>query len=89
MQLVTPCKTERVDGRALTSGHPYWVEASTLLRAAASELREARAVVGKAGMMSEEAAAASIVMIYKTMGLRTKWIVWTGRELSFAGTENG
>ena len=71
MQLLTPCRIERVDGWVLTSGHPYSVEASTLLRAAASELSEAIAVVGKAGKMSDEAAAA-ILVIYRAMGQRTK-----------------
>lgn len=53
------CRTERVDGWVLTSGHPNSVEASALLRAAASELRAARAVVGK---------ESDILMIYRAMG---------------------
>ena len=57
------CKIERVDGWVLTSGHPNSVEASALLRAAASELRAARAVVGK----RSDVAAAAISMIYRAM----------------------
>ena len=49
-----------MDGLVLTSGHPYSVEASAPLRAAASELRAARAVVGK----RSDVAAAAMLMIY-------------------------
>ena len=57
------CRNERADVWVLTSGHPNSVEASALLRAAASELRAARAVVGKRSVV----AAAAILMIYRAM----------------------
>lgn len=63
MQLLTPCRIERVDGWVLTSGHPYSVDASAPLRAAASEVSAAKALV---------AAALSILMIYRAMGQRTE-----------------
>lgn len=71
MQLLAPGKIKRADGWVLTSGHPYSVLASRPLAAAASELSAARRVVGAAGTMSDEAAAA-ILMIYRAMGQRTK-----------------
>ena len=70
MQLLTPCRIERVDGWVLTSGHPYSVDASAAVGAAASELSAAKALVGKASMLDE--AAAAILMIYRAMGQRTK-----------------